>query len=74
MPRHDYVICRECGGHRDQVGQLSRHRLCADCGERLQRENIEGMATMSGHVRDRWARAMILSAGGLLPERLQTRS
>lgn len=71
MPRLDYVYCRHCGGHRETVGPLSRHRKCAKCAEELLAENIEGMATMTGHVRDRWARGMILSAGGLLPERLQ---
>ena len=74
MAKRKYVRCRVCGGHTSEVGPLSSRGLCAlDSHTRLQ-ENIEGMATMTGHVRDRWARGMILSAGGILPERLQVRS
>jgi len=48
--------------------------LCEKCSFDLYTENMDGLHTMTGHVRDRWARGMILSAGGLLPERLQTGS
>ena len=74
VPRSDYAYCRHCGRHRDECGPLSRHRMCGECALERQAENIVGLATMTGHVRDRWARGMILSAGGLLPDRLQTRS
>jgi hypothetical protein len=35
-------------------------------------ENNYGLANMTNPARDRWARGMILSAGGVLPDRLQT--
>ena len=74
MAKRKYVHCRVCGRHTSEVGPLSTRGLCYEDSESRLRENIEGMATMTGHVRDRWARGMILSAGGLLPERLQVRS
>lgn len=33
MPRPKRVNCRQCGGHIDQVGHLSKRGLCARCGE-----------------------------------------
>ena len=74
MPDYRRATCKRCHGHRDDVGGISWNGHCIGCAEELLTENIVGLATMTGHVRDRWARGMILSAGGLLPERLQTRS
>jgi len=74
MPDLRRRTCQECKRSSDEVGSISWAGHCLPCATRLQRENIEGLASMTGHVRDRWARGMILSAGGILPERLQVRS
>jgi len=71
MPSNRPTWCRVCGKHETEAGQISWRGKCLDCANTRQTENIEGLASMSGHVRDRWARGMILSAGGLLPERLE---
>jgi len=42
MPKRTYATCRECGRHRDEVGELSRSRLCGECGtKRLYANNLQ---------------------------------
>lgn len=74
MPDLRRKKCRECHRYSDVAGPISWSGHCLECAEALLTENIEGLAAMTGHVRDRWARGMILSAGGILPDRLQVRS
>jgi len=74
MPDRRRASCHNCNRHRDECGPISWRGHCIECADALLAENIRGLATMSGHVRDRWAVGMILSAGGLLPERLQKAS
>lgn len=62
MPRADYATCRECGRHRDEVGTLSRSRLCGDCAETRLRENIVGIHTKTGVP---WARVKLGMARSL---------
>lgn len=74
MPDRRRRNCQTCGKHDSEVGPISWGGNCITCADALLEENIRGLHAMEGHVRDRWARGMILSAGGLLPERLETRS
>ncbi len=72
MPDHRFAICRHCGGHRDEVGPLSWNRYCGICGPMLSVEASAQMKYRSGPRFNNWRRGMILSAGGILPERLDT--
>lgn len=63
--------CRVCRRHESEAGPISWRGKCMDCAQYLQAENIDGLHAMSGHVRDRWRRGMILSAGGVLPDNLR---
>ena len=66
MGHPDYVRCKRCGNHRDDVGTLSWTRLCVFCSEYVQAENIIGLATMTNPARDRWRRGMAASVGAKL--------
>ena len=74
MPKLTYARCRDCQGHRDEVGPISRRQLCAGCGEENLRENIESLATKTGPAYKRWRGGMIRYALTLQAERLQVRS
>lgn len=63
--------CRVCGRRDSPATPISWRGKCLPCAQRLQAENIDGLHTMEGVARDRWRRGMILSAGGLLPDRLR---
>lgn len=39
MGKATYATCRECGRHRDEVGTLSRSRLCTPCGKKIEEDN-----------------------------------
>lgn len=74
MGHPNTVNCKRCDRHFDAPGSLSWTRLCIVCSDEVLRENIEGLAAKSGPPFRRWRAGMILCAGGLLPEQLQTRS
>lgn len=66
MGQPNYAYCKNCKGHRDEVGTMSWTRLCLTCGLELQADNIEGMATGRTRERQRWRRALALSIGAVL--------
>lgn len=66
MPKPAYRTCRNCGGDREDVGTLTRSRLCIECAHLLERENNDGIHTKSGPAFKRWRRAMAASVGGVL--------
>lgn len=42
MPKPTYAKCRECGRHRNDVGELSHSRLCTECSTaRLYANNLQ---------------------------------
>lgn len=69
VKRRPYARCANCNGHREQVGELSRTRLCASCAEALLAQNIIGMKEKSGPAWNHWRRSMIEYADGLRGER-----
>ena len=56
------AICRECDGHRRDVGELSWTGLCTVCAEKLLTENVMGIHTKSGVP---WARVKLGMARSL---------
>jgi ribosomal protein L37E len=74
MPRLDYKRCRHCGRFSKDVGLLSRHRLCFECGYTRQKDNILQMEARSGPNFTKWRHAMIRCAGGTVPESNQSTS
>ena len=58
--------CKKCGRPREEVGQMSWTGQCFDCAEAAVKENIAGLATMSGEPLRRWRRGMVASVGGVL--------
>jgi hypothetical protein len=70
MPKATYAKCRACGAKRDDVGLLSRTRLCDKCGHALLTENATGIHEHRGPAFHRWRRGMAASVGAILPEDL----
>lgn len=66
MPRRDYVTCKVCGRHRNEVGPLSHTRLCMDCAIVRRDENNDAIHAKSGPAFTRWRRQMAASVGGVL--------
>lgn len=64
------ALCKRCGRHRDECGEISWTGKCLDCAEYLLVENIYCLANKSGEPWARWRRGMILSVGGILPPNL----
>jgi hypothetical protein len=73
MPRLDYKRCKSCGRFSKDVGLLSRHRLCADCGYINLSSNIEQMTARSGPNFVKWRHGMIRCAGGIVSDSRQSR-
>lgn len=62
MPRHDYKTCKDCEGHSDEVGLLSRQRLCAKCATRRAEQNNAQIVAGSGPYAERRLRRTIMAA------------
>lgn len=61
MPRRDYVSCRWCGRHRNEVGPISHTRACGDCARVRLLENVDGIHFHSGPAFLRWRLGMAAS-------------
>jgi hypothetical protein len=70
MPDARYAVCRNCGGHRDDVGELSWNRYCGVCGPTISALTNEQLHYHTGEKFANWRRGMIRCAGGIVPERL----
>jgi len=66
VPKPTYRICRSCGRHSTEVGELSHLRLCFECGQLRKEANALGLALKTGDAWLRWRRAMAASVGGAL--------
>lgn len=74
MPDFRRANCRNCDGHRSEVGSISWSGLCVPCGTAIEIENVLGLMEKNNpKVTNRWRVGMILCAGGSLPETLQPR-
>jgi hypothetical protein len=62
MPRRPFKTCKRCGRSSDEVGVLSRTRLCQECGDFLRFENIAGLFLKSGPAYDHWMRRSFMAA------------
>lgn len=58
--------CRTCRKTSDVVGSISWNGNCLPCAQRLERENIEGLASHSGPAFTRWRHGMAASVGAVL--------
>lgn len=54
MPRPKIVHCKRCGGHYDQVGPLSRRKLCESCSIEGVTAAATAMYVGSGPIYERW--------------------
>jgi len=48
MAKREYIRCRVCGRHRDEVGRLSKRGRCVECWEKRERENALSIAAKEG--------------------------
>lgn len=60
--------CKRCGGHRDDVGEISWEGYCRPCGRAVLHANNEQMVDRRGPNWNRWRRGMILAAGGAITD------
>ena len=67
MPRADYVNCRICGRHRDDVGELSHQRLCGFCAPARFEANLIALKTMNGPFAHHWRHRLAASVGAVIP-------
>jgi hypothetical protein len=58
MPDSRRAKCTCCGGHRDDVGEMSWTGLCITCGVELLAENATGIRNKSGPAHRRRLRGM----------------
>ena len=72
MPRADLKTCRLCGRHASDTGPLSHTRLCNDCGVKRKTDELSQLHEHGGPHFDHWRRQVILAAGGIVPDRLDT--
>lgn len=70
MPDTRRARCKDCGGHRDDVGALSWLGFCIECGNRRRNENATQLHTMTGPAVTRWRRGMAASVGAVLVDDL----
>jgi hypothetical protein len=59
---HNALHCKQCGGHRDEVGPLSARYKCAQCRERRERENRSQLKAHRGPYFEAWRRAVYAEA------------
>jgi hypothetical protein len=65
LPRLDYRYCKKCGRSREEVGSLSRTRLCSECwGDNLA-ENMVGISAKIGPAYERQQVGTIAAALGI---------
>jgi hypothetical protein len=48
MAKREYVRCRICRRHRDEVGRLSSRGKCAECGKARREENALSISAKQG--------------------------
>ncbi len=58
MPDRRRVRCTCCGGHRDDVGEMSWTGLCAKCSIDILTENVVGIHTKTGPAHRRRLRGI----------------
>lgn len=66
MPSPTRVRCKVCGGHKDQVGAISRRGKCGDCAKRLVEDALDDLHYHRGPTLLAWRRGMAASVGALL--------
>lgn len=72
MPDGRRTTCQHCGRHKDEVGEISWRGKCIECGTRLAEEAADDLHYHRGTKFEIWRRNVILSAGGILPDNLET--
>jgi hypothetical protein len=58
--------CRECGGHRDDVGTISWSGLCLTCGHRLHAQSLDELKAHDGVIYRHWRGRLAASMQRLL--------
>jgi len=48
MAKREYVRCRHCGQHRDEVGRLSKRGRCVECWKARERDNALSISAKQG--------------------------
>jgi hypothetical protein len=66
------TICRGCGRHVDEVGELSARYRCAGCGEGNAIANRRHLMAHGGPFFDHWRRAVAASVGAILVSELES--
>lgn len=61
MPDRRRSNCRECEGHRDDVGLISWRGLCEKCATANVGENVAAMIERRGPNYERWLRRSYLA-------------
>ena len=66
MPDGRRVRCRDCHRHANEVGPISWHGYCGDCGPRRAIEAADALHYKRGEKWLLWRRNMAASVGGVL--------
>jgi hypothetical protein len=72
MPQRTRASCKNCGGHRDDVGLMSWEGFCGDCGPKLRDKANDEMHYHRGPAFEVWRRAMAACVGGVLLDGLDS--
>lgn len=72
MPRvNPRANCKDCGGHRSEVGEMSYRGLCPECGIRREREALTQLSEHRGPIFEHWRRQSVAAFGAVFPDDLQ---
>lgn len=68
MARTTRVTCRNCGGHKGSVGEISWAGYCIRCGIAVRDRANDDLHYHRGPTFEKWRRAMVACVGGVLSE------
>lgn len=76
MPRASYQrkTCKDCGGHRDEVGHVTWRGYCIVCGTERHETEVREMHAHAGPYFEHWRRQMAASVGASLLDELETKA
>ena len=63
------AICKDCNGHRDDVGVLSWRGYCSICGPKRAEFAADDLHYHRGPYFERWRVNIAASVGAVLPEK-----
>lgn len=47
-------VCRQCGRHRDEAGEMSARALCGDCGKANVSQACDELHAGEGPIHEQW--------------------